>query len=376
MSVGISGWFPINSFLSLIVRDELGGSVGSAALLLIAIQSGTATLGLASGACMRWIGTRWTYALGLAGMAMFTMLLSLTTGVGAVLVAAPIMGMSLGLHWAASQTYVLEITPPSRRGLAMGVMSFVIIAAPGVTGIGFGALAESFGFGLMAGVASGTIGVALLLVVLCLPSTTARSQGAREARGNMLRTLGNRQVLAMVIARASTTVAFGVVVLLTGPKLVDAGGDLKTVGVFILVSAIGGAFAQIAIGHLSDAIGRQGVFALSLIVGAAAAVGLARSNDIVPLLTFSGVIFLAFGSHQTLLPAIAGDIVEPGRIPAAMALQTSAFGLGVAAGAAATAVLASTDGNAAFYAGAAGMGIALLTVPWLRRLATDASPPS
>ncbi len=376
MALGVAAWLPVNNFLSLFVRDELGGDMLGAAALLIAIQGGTATLGLAGGLWMHRFGSRWTYALGLAGMTAFLVVMTSAAGAGAVLIAAPFLGVALALHWAGSQTYVLEIAPAARRGLATGIMSFAIIAAPGLAGLVFGLIAESAGLRAMTGVAGGMIGAALLLVAFFLPSTTRRQRGPRRSAGDVFHALRTRPALAMVAARAGTTVAFGVVVLLTGPKLVAAGGDLRSVGLFTLVSAIGGAVAQIGIGRLSDAIGRTAIFALSLVVGAAAAVGFALADEIVALLTLSGVIYLAFGTHQTVLPAIAGDISRPGQVGTMMTLQTSAFALGVIIGAGATAALAATAPNAAFYVGAGGMGIALAVVPWLRPTPTGASPPS
>ncbi|MCY4111899.1 MAG: MFS transporter, partial [Chloroflexi bacterium] len=138
MSIGVAGWLPVNNFLSLFVRDELGGDLLGAALLLIAIQGGTATLGLAGGLWIHRVGSRWTYALGLAGMTAFVLVMTVAAGAAVVLVAAPFLGVALALHWAGSQTYVLEVSPAARRGLATGIMSFAIIAAPGIAGIAFG----------------------------------------------------------------------------------------------------------------------------------------------------------------------------------------------------------------------------------------------
>ena len=366
MAVGIAGWLPVTNFLSLFVRDELGGSITGAALLLLAIHSGTATLGLTSGFWMRRIGSRWTYALGLVGMMAFTLLLVLTTDLITVVAAAPFIGFALALHWAGSQTYVLEAAPTARRGLATGILSFVIIAAPGLVGIWFGEIAENAGYRVLAGVASGMIGAAVLIVAIFMPSTLNQPGNRSRPDGDVLRVLRETPLVAMVAARAGTTVSFGAVVLLGGPKLIEAGGDLRSVGLFTLVGAIGGAVAQIGIGRLSDAIGRRGVFALSIVVGAGASIGFGVADEMVPLLIFSGLLFLAFSTHQTLMPAIAGDIAQPGQIPAAIALQTSAFSLGVIFGAGATAILATTAAETAFYVGATGMAVALLAVPWLR----------
>ena len=158
MAIGVAGWLPVNNFLSLYVRDELGGNMLGAAVLLIVIQSGTATLGLATGLWIRRVGSRWTYAMGLAGMTAFLLVMTIASGAAAVLVAAPFLGVALALHWAGSQTFVLEVAPPARRGLAMGIVSFAIIAAPGTAGLVFGEIAESGGLRVMTGVAGGMIG--------------------------------------------------------------------------------------------------------------------------------------------------------------------------------------------------------------------------
>ena len=376
MAIGVAGWLPVNNFLSLYVRDELGGNMLGAAVLLIVIQSGTATLGLATGLWIRRVGSRWTYALGLAGMTAFLLVMTTASGAAAVLVAAPFLGVALALHWAGSQTFVLEVAPPARRGLAMGIVSFAIIAAPGTAGLVFGEIAESGGLRVMTGVAGGMIGGAFVLVALFLPSTTPRQRGPSRSAGDVIQALRTAPALAMVVARSGTTVSFGVVVLLTGPKLLEAGGDLRSVGLFTLIGAIGGGASQVGIGRLSDAIGRSTIFALSLVVGATAAIGFALADGVVPLLILSGVIYLAFGTHQTLLPAIAGDIAEPGQLPTMMTLQTSAFALGVIVGAGAVAALAATAPDTAFYVGAGGMAVALAALPWLRPGPRGASPPS
>jgi hypothetical protein len=59
-----------------------------------------------------------------------------------------------------------------------------------------------------------------------------------------------------------------------------------------------------------------------------------------------------------------------------MTLQTSAFALGVIVGASATAALAATAPDAAFFVGAGGMAVALVALPWLRPGPRGASPPS
>ena len=53
------------------------------------------------------------------------------------------------------------------------------------------------------------------------------------------------QILALI--RACTTVIYGAFIILAGPKLVAAGGDLSDVGWLIFIAAAAGASAQVVV---------------------------------------------------------------------------------------------------------------------------------
>ena len=118
-SLGGAGWMPTLSFLSVFIRDELGGSVLTAAMVFLGIHGVTSTLGLTSGLWISRFGSKSTYALGLAGM----------TTLLAALAWAPDFSIGHGrrssdgtvycisLDWASSVRYRIESTasPRSRQ---------------------------------------------------------------------------------------------------------------------------------------------------------------------------------------------------------------------------------------------------------------------
>ena len=115
-ALGVAGWLPTSYFMSLLVREQLGGGIAGAALVI-----GTMHLSRAIGAAItgRWVTrleSRAVYALGLAGMTTLMVMLVLAPDVAWVIVAAPLAGLSMAYFWAGLQTYVIEIAPPSRRG--------------------------------------------------------------------------------------------------------------------------------------------------------------------------------------------------------------------------------------------------------------------
>ena len=174
-------------------------------------------------------------------------------------------------------------------------------------------------------------------------------------------------VAALMLARATTTVAFAAFVVLAGPKLVAAGGDLRTVGLFTLAGSVGGAVAQVAVGRLSDAVGRRGVLATAVMLGAGTAVAFGLADGVGLLLALSAVYFLAHWACQTMFLALCGDVARPGTMDHVVALQTCSYSWGVAVGAICAALTAETAPASAFVVGAGGLLLTLATLPWLRR---------
>ena len=335
VALGISGWLPTLNFISLFVRDELGGSLAAAALLLVVLQGPRAVAGPLLAFWVRALSSRRVYALGLAGLTLLTAVLAATPSVTWVLAVAPLSGLALMLHWAGLQTYTVEVAPAARRGTAAGIISFVSVVAPGLAGLAQGFVAEAFGFRVLAVLASAMLGLALLGALAVLPPAASGSAGRAKQLSlrAYLSVARDRRIATLLGVRASGTLAWAAFVVLAGPKLLDAGGDLRTVGVFTLMSALGGAAAQIAIGRISDAIGRRGLLLAVLATGAAASATFGLASSLVPLLLVSAVYFFAAWASQTLMVAFWGDLAEPGTLGWLMALDSTAYAGGVALGA-------------------------------------------
>ncbi len=378
-ALGVAGWMPVLNFLSLVVRDQLGGSLSEASWLLVAIQGATGTIGLSSAWWMHRTGSRWTYATGLLGMTLFVGVIAAAPSAVWFLAVAPVAGVALAFHWTGLQAYTLEVAPDGRRGLASGVMSFVTVVSPGLAGILHGALAEAFGLQTMATAATVFLAAAVVSAVIWLPSTGRSRAGSDTALSPLalLRVLRDGPVAALAVSRAATTVSFAAFTILAGPRLIAAGGDLRTVGLIALAGSIGGALAQIGIGRLSDAIGRRGVLAIALAIGAASTAAFGFADDVALMLVLLATFFLAFWAYQTLMLALAGDIARTGTQGPVVAILTSSFSWGVVIGAIVTAFVAEPAPESAFIVGAAAKVVALAALPWLRRNperdATDAS---
>ena len=334
-SLGGAGWMPTLSFLSVFIRDELGGTVLSAALVFLAIHGVTSTLGLTSGLWISRFGSKSTYALGLGGITLLLAALAWAPDFRLVLAVGPITGLFIAYHWTGLQSYIIESSPQSLRGLASGIASFAMVLAPGVAGPLFGSLAASSGYRALGVAATALVGSACVLAVVLLPNLHRRGYAARQT-GLRLRAYAGLfrygAVNWMLFVRAATSMSFGIFMLLAGPKLVDTGGGLEAVGLFVAFGAIGGGAAQVLVGRLSDAIGRRVLIAGSLVLGALSAVLFGLSDNLVLLMLASSIQWFAQSAFQTLLVAVGGDISPLGEMGRVMALQTSSFSWGLVVG--------------------------------------------
>ncbi len=334
-SLGGAGWMPTLSFLSVFIRDELGGSVLTAAMVFLGIHGVTSTLGLTSGLWISRFGSKSTYALGLAGMTTLLAALAWAPDFRLVMAVGPVTGLFIAYHWTGLQAYVIESSPQPLRGLASGIVSFAMVLAPGIAGPLFGGLAASSGYRALGVVATALVGSACVLTVLLLPNIHRRGYATRQT-GLRLRAyaglLRNRPVNWMLVVRAATSMSFGIFTILAGPKLVDIGGGLEAVGLLVALGAIGGGGAQLVVGRLSDAIGPRVLIAGALVLGAFSAVLFGISGSLALLLLASSIQWFSQSAFQTLLVAVAGDIAPSGEMGRVMALQTSAFSWGMVAG--------------------------------------------
>ena len=295
--------------------------------------------------------------------------MSITPNLWLFVIAAPFGGLALTMHWASAQTYVMEVAPSDRRGLASSIMSFVVVAAPGIGGVALGNLANTYGFRLFAIIASALLALAALSAMKFLPAnhspSLSTSPSIRDLTANLLQMLRHPAVQILALIRACTTVIYGAFIILAGPKLVAAGGDLSDVGWLIFIAAVAGATAQVVVGTMSDRIGRRGALAVTLAIGAITTAIYGQVHGFFALLGLWAGYAFTQSAFQGLIVAIAADIAPPRRLSQVMAIDSTAYSIGVTIAAILAIATGDTEPATIFWAGATAGLIGLAAVRYL-----------
>ena len=328
------------AYLSVFVRDNLGHGILSASLLFLAIHGVTSTLGLASGPWIRRFGSKWTYTLGLFGLAVFMLVLGVSSSFTLVIVMAPVMGFFLAFHWTGAQAYVIEASPEHQRGLGSGIATCTATLVPAISAPILGIIADKAGFNAMAMVAFGIVSAGLVITAFALPNIRQpnNSGSTRDSSPSDHAKIGKRKLLQtpgiiwMLVVRGSTSMMLGVFVLLAGPKLIDSGGMMSSIGFFVAGTSLGGGLAQIAIGWASDRIGRRSILLMTLVIGIVSSIAFGLTDNLFLLLAASGFHGLFRNATQTLLVAVTGDITSASETGRVSSLLTSAFSIGMVVG--------------------------------------------
>ena len=332
-ALSVGGWLPVLTLLAVRMRDNLDSGVGGAVVTVLVIQVIATGVSLYAGTfAARW-GSRKSYLLGTAGMAVFAVMLGVATEGWQVIAAAPLAGLVMPFHWTGTTAYVLQAVEAPRRGVATGINALVMVAAPGVTGPLLTTLGSEFGLGASVLGGSAFMGMAVLAIWLLLPELpVAPSFGRAPSFADYPRLLADRSNLVAAAARMTMGLSFGVFQLLSALVILGVTDSLATVGFYLSAGAIGGGLSQVLVGAASDRFGRRNLLILAKLIGIGACLFFWQSPGLLLLLVGATMHWFAQSAYQTLITAICGDLVAPRDLATLSGLHTSSFSVGMVIG--------------------------------------------
>jgi len=342
-----------------VMSAELGIPEGVAGLAVTVPGLVAAATSVTTPVLVRGLDRRLVLVLALLCVAASSLLTVLAPGFGVVLVARVLAGVSIGLYWAVLPIVAVGQVDPSRHATALtiafsGTGGALVLGVPLATWIGTHlGWREAF-----AVVGAAALVMALLVAVLVRPvraavpvtpammREAARGRGVRHAVGLTL----------LLIVAQFVTYSY------VSPLLQDAGVPLGRTGLLLLLFGIAGMIGNFAI---APVIRRRGaptavlVIAAGLTLSLLAVALLLRSPLAAMLLLPAWGLFAGAASVtiQSFVDSEAGARVEEGT-----ALNSAAFNVSIALGAALGGILLETAGRGGMLAlsvllGAAGTAL-------------------
>ena len=325
-----SSWMTVLSFLSSFAANEFDVGIWSAAMIMIAVHTGSFTVGgaLSLKVVSQW-GSKRTYSAGIGILALFTLLLGVTQNFVLGIPFGLVAGLGLAMHWTGFQNYVVEVAPARHRGLVAGAASLVVVVGIGLFGLALGFATGDGGFTRFAVIAGSMVGLAFVVALKFLPNL---GKAATAHGGSFIAGFRDPNLRRMTYVRSVHAAAYALFTLMAGPRLYEVGGGLEYVGVLVFAGSIAGGVAQLVVGRMSDVFGRTGVLYFLLAISIVLCIAFPLVENIYLLLVISSLNWFAQIAFQTLLIALGGDLSPPGQTANAMALLTASFSFGIVGG--------------------------------------------
>ena len=285
---------------------------------------------------------------------------SFATSVPALYLVRAFHGAGIACFTTAAATYIADIVPAARRGVAMGFYGTFSNIAMSIGPFLGGVLMRGYGLAFLFGTSAAT-GLASLAVVSLLrePARAPSHPSAHAAPAPLI----SRSALGPSLVMFSLSFTYGSV--LSFLPLMAATRGIANYELFFTVYALGLILVRAGAGELSDRLGRGAVVIPGLLLTATALILLSRADSLPMLLLVAGLYGLGFGAANPSLMALTVDRAGQAGRGAAMATFGASFDLGIGAGSMVLGYLLTLTDYATMYmaaAGAIGVGLAFFVV--------------
>ncbi len=333
---------------------SLGGQEADVGLIIGVFALAAMLLRPVAGELADRVGRRPLVLLGTGIFALAPLGYAAARSVPVLLLARLFHGVGMGLGPTAATAAVTDLTPPERRGAAMGL--FGLASALGLAlGPYLGVeLERRTGFAGIFGTATAVEALALGLAWRLPETRPAPAAGPAESGPPGAGRLGRwarRWFSAGAVYPAGLILALYVSYggLASFLPLFVARRHLGNPGLFFTVFAVATVAVRPLAGHVADRVGRRAVIAPALAVAAASLGLLAFAGSPAGLLAAAALYGVGFGAGQPALLAMATDRVPAPERGRAMGTVYTAWELGISGGSMLLGVCAARLGYAAMW---------------------------
>ncbi|HST70189.1 MAG TPA: MFS transporter [Solirubrobacterales bacterium] len=324
--------------------EDLDLTKAEAGILSASYAAGTLAASLPAGFVASRLGPRRTAIYGLLLLGVSSFVFGFAEQILLLDAARFIQGIAGALIWAGALTWLITTAPEDKRGTYIG-------AALG-TAVGGALLGPVLGAGA-AEIGTEVVFSSVLVVTLLLSLAASRMPDTttpeRQTRGEVVRTLVSRPIVAASIFVAVPSVMFGAIEVLVPLRMDDLGaGHALIAAGFVAGAALEATLAPLS-GRMSDRVGRRLPYMIGLSICSVAMVAIAFVPNLEELL--ASLILTSLGAGLCFAPALTliSDIAEASSLHQGFAagLSNMAWALGQVIGGIGGGVVAEVTGNVA-----------------------------
>jgi MFS family permease len=346
---------------------SLGLGKTGAGVLAAAYPAGAFVGAIPSGAVAAKVGVKPTVIVGLAIVAVCTVLFGIATAPWQLDAARFAQGVASAFSWTGAIGWLVAEAPPDRRGRLIG-QAFAAAVGGALFGPVVGGIASIAGIGWT----FGAVAMLSLALVAWAVVTPAERPAQMQGVGVLLRALTMPRILGGFWFVVLPALLFGVLSVLAPLRLSLLGFGAVAIGAVFLCSAAFESANNVALGHLSDRRGPRAAIVLGLLASAPVAALLPWPNHAWVLAVLVVCAGLAFGSFftpgMTLLTQLAEDVGLD--VAYAAALVNLAWAPGQTLGAAGGGALAHATSDAVPYLCLSGICVLTLALVWRSQAST------
>jgi MFS family permease len=349
----------------------LGLGKTGAGVLAAAYPAGAFVGAIPSGIVAARAGVKPTVVVGLALVALCTLLFGLAGEAWQLDVARFAQGVASAFSWTGAIAWLVAASPPERRGALIG-RAFAAAVVGALFGPVIGSVASVAGIGWT----FGAVAVASLGLVVWAATTPAGTRPADpQGPGPLLRAFRDPQVLGAFWFVVLPALLFGVLTVLAPLRFAVLGFGTVAIGAVFLCSAALEAVNNVFVGHISDRYGPLVPITAGLGASTAVAALLPWPHERFLLAVLVVCGGLAFGTFFTPGMTLLTNLAEARELQLgwASALINLAWAPGQALGAAGGGALAHATSDPVAYLALA--GICAVTL-WRLHASTSSTTPS
>ena len=359
------------SIVSPVIPDyalSFGVPFALAGLLISGFGLARLFVDLPAGMLSERFGARRFMLLGLAIIAISSLIAGFALNYTVLLVARVLEGAGSAIYMTTSLTAVTRLSPKESRGVNLSLYMSMFLIGTMIGPVVGGLAAEHFGLGAPFTVYGLFASLSFLLVWKTIhPEEVAHASGAIRPR-ELFGLLRSYDILTINLANICIFVARQGILNTMVPLYarLNLGLALSELGVILSIAALANLVTMLLSGSMSDRYGRRPFFLAGLGLTAFFIALMPFTTDIVQLGAVVAGLSLSLGLAGPMAAWLT-DVVRPGELGGAMALFRTMGDLGYVVGPVALAALAGTAGSVSatpFFLAAA--VIFSLTLPLVR----------